>query len=130
MASAKKKATQKKTKTSKGRKTEFGAKAEFIRALPLDMPVKQVIEEAAKKGLTLSDNHVYAVRSEERKKKGKDKPTPKRSIPKKRAAASRAPSSSPKSGSLEVQLRMAIAELGLARARAIFAEVEKAFAGS
>ena len=55
MATAKKKATPKKTKGPKTRKTEFGAKAEFVRAARLDMPAKQVVEEAAKQGLAMGE---------------------------------------------------------------------------
>ncbi len=126
MATAKKKTTSKRTKGSKTRKTEFGAKAEFVRAARLDTPAKRVVEEAAKQGLSMSENHVYAVRAEMRKKRSKRSTvrTPKSSV-----AVPKSPAPSPKSSGLEAQLRHAIAELGLARARAIFAEVEKAFAG-
>jgi hypothetical protein len=126
MATAKKKATPKKTKGSKTPKAEFGAKTKFVRTVALDMPAKQVVEEAAKQGLAMSENHVYAVRAEMRKKK-KQRPTAR--TPKSSGAVPRVPAPSAKSTGLEAQLRHAIAELGLARARAIFAEVEKAFAG-
>lgn len=123
MATAKKKATHKKTKGSKTPKAEFGAKTKFVQAVALDIPAKQVVEEAAKQGLAMSENHVYAVRAEMRKKQKKQGSAPR--TPKNSAV----PKASKSSG-LETQLRHAIAELGLARARAIFAEVEKAFAGS
>lgn len=119
---AKKKA--KKSRSTKAGKGEFGAKAEFIRSKPLGMPANQVVEEGAKQGLSMSANHVYAVRAEMRKKQ---KQSAKPATPS--AAPARAPAATTRPSGLEAQLRHAIAELGLARARAIFAEVEKAFVG-
>lgn len=133
MATAKKQKTPKKTKAIKG-KDERGSKARFVRGMPAEMPAKQVVEEAAKQGIKLSENHVYAVRSEAKKtKKGATKADPKKSSAtsagrKKRKTV--APTrTATKPGSLEAQLRHAIGELGLARAREVFAEVERAFAG-
>lgn len=123
MATAAKKKT-KKSKSTKVGKGEFGAKAEFIRSKPLGMPANQVVEEGAKQGLSMSANHVYAVRAETRKKQ---KQSAKAATPS--AAPARAPATTTRPSNLEAQLRHAIAELGLARARAIFAEVEKAFVG-
>lgn len=125
MATAAKKKT-KKSKSTKAGKSEFGAKAEFIRSKPLGMPANQVVEEGAKQGLSMSANHVYAVRAEMRKKQ---KQSAKAATPSPPAAPARAPATTTRPSNLEAQLRHAIAELGLARARAIFAEVEKAFVG-
>ncbi len=122
----KKKTTPKKAKAPKAAKPAFGAKSDFVRAQPLDMSAKQVVEEALKKGITLTEGLVYNVRGAV--KKGTDKASTAAS-PRKAKAAARPVAASPKTGGLEAQLRMAIAELGLAQARSIFADVEKAFSG-
>lgn len=121
-------ATKKKTaapkKTAKAGKPKFGAKADFVRAQPASMSAKEVVEAAKKAGLVMTENHVYNVRSAA-KKAG---PSKRSNVTPRKAATGKA-GATPKSGGLEAQLRSAIAELGLARARAIFADVEKAFAG-
>ncbi len=133
MATAKKKATTKKAKAAT-RKGGRGTKAAFVRSMPADMPAKQVVEQAAKQGVKLSENHVYAVRSAAKKPaRTATKATVKKSSPK-RSAPLKSPgvgtSRGTKPASLESQLRRAIGELGLARAREVFAEVERAFAGA
>lgn len=45
------------------KKPKFGEKAEFIRSMPATMPAKQVVAEAAKKGLKLTEGHVYNLRA-------------------------------------------------------------------
>ncbi len=47
-------------------KGKFGAKSEFIRSMP-DAPAAEVVAAAAKKGIKLTANHVYNVRSSEKK---------------------------------------------------------------
>jgi hypothetical protein len=117
------------TKTSK--KPEFGAKTEFVKSQPTSMTAKEVVEAAKAKGITLSENLVYAARAAGRKKGGASKKTKGSKKGASKAKPGRKPevSGSKGSGSLEATLRNAIAELGLARARAIFAGVEKAFGG-
>ncbi len=127
----KKKAAAKKTSAPKAstKKPEFGFKSAFIKSQPLTMTAKEVVEAAKAKGITLSENLVYAAGASakgnggaSKKAKGatKAKPGPK---PKK-AATSKA------SSSLEATLRNAIAQVGLSRAREILAQVEKAFSGA
>lgn len=48
---------------------QFGAKAAFIRSMP-DAKANDVVEAAAKKGLSITAAHVYNVRAEEKKKSG------------------------------------------------------------
>lgn len=84
------------------------------------MPAKQVVEAGAKEGLVFSENLVYTVRAASKTPKSKP-----------RAADAPAPKvAAPKASSVEQQLRKAIADVGLVRARAIFADVEAAFAGA
>ena len=120
----KKKGASKKAST----KPEFGAKSEFIRSMPREMPAKDVVEAAQKKGLTLTDNLVYAVRASSKNASTKAGISSKKETsPKTKAGKG---SRTAPASSLESDLRRCIAELGLARARAIFADVEKAFSGA
>ena len=126
---AKKKVSAKKAAAPKA---AFGSKAEFIRAQSSALSAKEVVEAAAKDGLTMTENHVYTVRAEAKKKLGNPATTstPKRTTKTTKTKTARTPSvSEPKLSDLEAQLRRAIGEMGLAKARAIFAEVERAFAG-
>jgi hypothetical protein len=123
MATKKKAAAPK--KTPKTGKAKFGAKAEFVRAQPASMSAKEVVEAARAKGILMTENHVYSVRSA-----GKKAGAKKTANGTSKKAATAKGAATPKSGGLEAQLRSAIAELGLARARAIFSDVEKAFAGA
>lgn len=55
-------ATKPKAKTA-FKRPKFGAKADFIRSMPETMTAKQVVAEAAKNGLKLTEGHVYNLRS-------------------------------------------------------------------
>lgn len=106
-------AAKKKTKSA------FGAKAAFVRGLPRETPAKEVVVQAAKKGLKLSENYVYTIRSSGSKAKpGKRGPKPGR---KAIASAGMTPA--------EVQLRAAIADLGLVRATEILEGVKTTIRG-
>ncbi len=111
-----------KKKTRRGRGPGGSSASDFIRSLPASTPAKDVVTEGAKKGLKFSINLVYAVRG---KKAG---PAKRRGRP---AGAGRAAARSAggPARNLEATLRGAIALLGLARAREIFADVEAAFSG-
>lgn len=112
------------------RKAKFGAKADFIRSKPATMPARQVVDEAAKEGMKLTINHVYAVRSQAKSAVTRRGP----GRPRKGSALAPAPArggarGGRPQGDLEEQLRRAIAELGLSRARHVFDQVEAAFSG-
>ena len=121
-------------KTSNKNSGKFGAKADFIRTQPASMSAKDVVEAARKVGLKVTVNHVYNIRAAEKKDSGY---IPPRSVtasnagmpaPSKRGrkSAGLAPAAS---SALEAQLRRAIAEVGLQRAREIFDSVEAVFVG-
>ncbi len=118
-------------KTSNKNSGKFGAKADFIRSQPASMSAKEVVEAARKVGLKVTVNHVYNIRAAE-KKEGPHGPrsvaAPSAPSPSRRG---RKPASQPSSAStaLEAQLRRAIAEVGLQRAREIFDSVESVFVG-
>jgi hypothetical protein len=112
-------------KTGKKTPGKFGAKADFIRSQPESMSAKEIVEAAAKQGIKISVNHVYNLRTAAAKKndlpKGTGLLTPKRGVGRPRASAS--------GTDVERQLRAAIAEVGLQRAREIFDAVAVAFRG-
>lgn len=102
-------------------KSAFGAKAAFVRGLPRDTPAKEAVAMAAKKGLKLSENYVYTIRSSSGSAKGtKGKPGLK---PGRRASASNGMTPA------EAQLRAAIADLGLVRATEILEGVKATIRG-
>lgn len=122
-------------KSSNKNSGKFGAKADFIRNQPASMSAKDVVEAARKVGLKVTVNHVYNIRAANKKEGGF---APPRSVPApstNQATASRrgrGPASTaggPASAALEAQLRRAIAEVGLQRAREIFDSVESVFVG-
>jgi hypothetical protein len=133
---------------------KFGEKANFIRSLPAELSPKEVVEEAKKRGLAVTVNHVYAIRAKaagkpaasgSRQQSEENQPTsaatPARSASNRsstsRSASNRSSSNRSSSGAsassgggteaLESQLRLAIANLGLVRAREVFKDVESAF---
>src|SRR5512133_2363146 len=98
-------------KTKGQRRGHFGEKANFIRSQPRSMSAKQVVEAAAKQGLKISVNHVYNLRMGAAAKLAgvirrslQNRPT-----------------------SIERQIRDAIAELGLQRARDVFDDIAEVF---
>lgn len=106
---------------------KFGAKAAFIRSMPTTMTAREVVAEAAKQGMTITEGHVYNLRSSKKPRNGGTTVTVTNGGVTFKRGPGR-PRKSPGSGpSQESELRRAIAELGLARARAVFAEVEAAF---
>lgn len=114
-------------KKSGGRK---GSKTAFVLGFPDSMPAKVVVERAAAQGMKISDKYVYNIRSSHRgkasgAKRGPGRP-PNAATGVKRAAK-RGPTRG--GGDLEQQLRSAIAEAGLTRARVVFDEVTAAFGG-
>lgn len=110
-------------KTGKKVVGKFGEKADFIRSQPESMPAKDVVEAAAKHGLKISVNHVYNLRTAASKKddvKSTGLLGSKRGVGRPRASGG---------ADVEKQLRAAIAEVGLQRAREIFDAVAIAFRG-
>lgn len=111
-------------KSAKKTSGKFGAKADFIRSQPESMSAKEIVDAAAKQGIKISVNHVYNLRTSAAKKS--DGPTNSIAAPKRGPGRPRATSGG---GNVEHQLRAAIAEVGLQRAREIFDAVTQAFRG-
>jgi len=57
----------KKKKTTK----PYGNKTKFVLGLPRDLSAKEVVEEAKKNGITITEAHVYKIRSTAKAKGGK-----------------------------------------------------------
>jgi hypothetical protein len=103
------------------------------------MPAKDVVAKGAAQGMKLSEKYVYNIRSSNRGKKGPRRgpgrpPKAARGRPPKigrRATRTvgRGRGRPRAGGDLDQQLRATIAELGLARSRAVFEEVAAAFGG-
>jgi hypothetical protein len=100
-------------------KPRFGAKSEFVRSLDRSLSAAEVVALAEKKGLRLTPAFVYNIRSADSTR------SPARGSRK----AGYTNGKAPLTGSPEAQLRTAIAQIGLARARQILEEVEDTFAG-
>jgi hypothetical protein len=109
-------AAKKKTKSA------FGAKAAFVRGLSSDVPAKEAVALAAKRGLKLSANYIYTIRSSSGSKKdSKGRPGPKPGRKGKAGSGGMTPA--------EAQLRNAIADLGLVKASEILEAVKATIKG-
>jgi len=108
------------------KKAKFGAKSDFVRSMPAGTPAADVVDAAKKRGIKLTPSLVYNIRSTTKKSSGstkKGKPGPK---PGRRGRRGRR---NVGGVAAEIQLRNAIASLGLVKSREILAAVEAAFAG-
>lgn len=103
-------------------KKNFGAKAQFIRAMPPNMSANAIIEEAKKKGLTITSSHVYNLRA-----KAAD-PSGGNASRRRGRGGGHVGTARASNQEAEAALRKAIAEIGLGRARQVLAEVEARFA--
>ena len=108
--------------SDKHSKPRFGAKSEFVRSLDPSIPAAEVVAMAEKRGLKLTTGLVYNIRSASNAslRGGRGR------IGQKPAVKWRAGTTE---DTAEAQLRAAIAQIGLARARQILEEVEETFAG-
>jgi hypothetical protein len=103
-------------------KPRFGAKSEFVRSLDPSIPAAEVVALAEKRGLKLTTGLVYNIRSASNA-----------ALRGSRARLAQKPVAKWRNGTsvetAEAQLRAAIAQIGLSRARQILEEVEETFAG-
>ena len=108
--------------SEKHSKPRFGAKSEFVRSLDPSIPAAEVVAMAEKRGLKLTTGLVYNIRSASNA-----------SLRGSRARMAQKPIAKWRNGTTddnaEAQLRAAIAQIGLSRARQILEEVEETFAG-
>jgi len=78
-------AAKKKKTTTK----PYGNKTKFVLGLPRDLSAKEVVEEAKKQGITITEAHVYKIRSTA-KAKGKGSSRAEKSAPRGRPPAAKA----------------------------------------
>jgi hypothetical protein len=107
-------ATKKKNQEGRARR---GSKAGFVLGLAPETPAKEVVAEAKKHGIELTEKYVYVIRSNAKRKNAG------RGV----GGAVRGRARFSNGSTQEADLRRAIAELGLSRARQVFKEVEAAF---
>lgn len=88
-------------------------KAQFVRSLPAAMPAKDVVTKAAAAGIKVSEKYVYNTRSSARGK----------GSPEKRRVSVRVASVA--GGGTDTRFRKLVLSLGLERANALMAEVER-----
>jgi hypothetical protein len=99
------------------------SKTAFVKSLPTETSVSEVIAKAKEAGLVISKNYVYLIRS-----KAKHGDAPKAQRPR-----GRAPSRSPApraSSSLEAEFQNLVAEIGLSRAEELLRAVRAKFIAS
>jgi hypothetical protein len=107
------------------------SKADFIRQQPATMGARAVVEAAKAVGLTISENHVYGVRADLKKKPAapatKAAPQPKAATPK---PAPKAATAKPKAAGSndEVTFRRLVLGLGITRSRQLLDELEQGLA--
>ncbi len=124
-------------KTTK-KKTKFGAKAKFVRSMPASMSARKVVEEAAKAGISISENHVYSVRAATKKAskkaaKGAVKKKAARKVTKAKGKTKRktAPAAkamvraTPRTGSPEERFVDLVLDIGLVRAGELLAKLRE-----
>jgi len=109
--------------SDKQTKPRFGAKSEFVRSLDPSIPAAEVVAMAEKRGLKLTTGLVYNIRSASNAslRGGRARLAGKPAVAKWRNGNT--------DDNAEAQLRAAIAQIGLSRARQILEEVEETFAG-
>src|SRR5580658_9519778 len=121
-----KKGVPKKTSTAASPVSKPMSKSDFVRSLPAS-PAKDVVAKAKAEGISISENHVHAVRAKDNVKAKKRRriatKTPKTPVSKAAVATNgRAlPATTAAKSSAEELLKAVAAELGLARAVEILA---------
>lgn len=93
----------------RGKRTGGMSKRAFILSLPLDLPGKEVVEQAKQQGIALKETYVYVVRSNSKK------PTSANGA---RARVRTSPDSA------EVEFRRLAIELGLGKSKELIRETE------
>lgn len=100
----------------------FGVKAKFIRSLPLDMSATKVKEEASKRGMKVSSNHIYAIRARMKDlKKDNGAPAPSSTV-----VESRLSGGDVDREKLAQRLEATIFQLGVFDAEKVLARMKKA----
>jgi hypothetical protein len=117
-----KKKTKKPTNKKPAKTAKTINKSAFVRKLPASMPAKDVVAKAKEQGITLTEKHVYAIRSIAKKKTGsKRKPgRPPKSAASPKAAPAKAAAPS---GGLDRQVVQLVIDHGLSHIDAALAAI-------
>src|ERR1700689_3464393 len=114
-----------KTKSSASSKPAKPTKASFVRAIPASVPAKEVVAKAKAAGMTLSEKHVYVIRSDAKKrgKKRGAKAAPKASVGHSTLAAKSVSTSG--GSATETTFRKLVLALGIPKSRSLVLDVER-----
>jgi len=108
------------------KKSEPQTKADFVRSLPKNLPIKEVIDKAKQAGIKLGSDYVSKVRSRARAKAAKGMRTPapgKKQQGMKPGSPARGTDTGKSSTSYEALFARAVVELGFDQAQALLARV-------
>jgi hypothetical protein len=113
-------------KSSKSAKPAKPTKASFVRAIPTSVPAKEVVAKAKAAGMTLSEKHVYVIRSDAKKRSAKKKAgggSAKGNAGHSTLAAKSVASSG--GGANETNFRKLVLALGIPKSRSLVTDVER-----
>lgn len=113
-------------KSSKSAKPAKPTKASFVRAIPTSVPAKEVVAKAKAAGMTLSEKHVYVIRSDAKKRSAKKKAgggSSKGSAGPSSLAAKSVASSG--GGANETNFRKLVLALGIPKSKSLVSDVER-----
>lgn len=113
-----------KKSSSKAAASAKPTKASFVRAIPSSVPAKEVVAKAKAAGMTLSEKHVYVIRSDAKKRSAKKKAG---GASKGHAPAAQATKSVSHSGggANETNFRKLVLALGIPKAKSLVTDVER-----
>jgi hypothetical protein len=106
-------------------------KASFVRSIPSSVPAKEVVAKAKAAGMTLSEKHVYVIRSDAKKRSAKKKAGGASKGHAAAASTSHAPKAVSHSagggggGSNETNFRKLVLALGIPKAKLLVTDVER-----
>jgi hypothetical protein len=113
----------------KSSKSAKPTKASFVRGIPSSVPAKEVVAKAKAAGMTLSEKHVYVIRSDAKKRSAKNakKKAGGGAAPKAHAPSSLATKSvsTGGGGAHETNFRKLVLALGIPKAKSLVTDVER-----
>jgi hypothetical protein len=101
-------------------------KASFVRAIPSSVPAKEVVAKAKAAGMTLSEKHVYVIRSDAKKRSAKKKAGgASKGHVATTSSAAKAVTQGAGGGSNETNFRKLVLALGIPKAKSLVTDVER-----
>jgi hypothetical protein len=117
-----------KSKSSAANKSAKPTKASFVRAIPASVPAKEVVAKAKAAGMTLSEKHVYVIRSDAKKrskKKAAKGSAPKATTGHSSLAAKTVSSGGGGGSATETNFRKLVLALGIPKSKSLVSDVER-----